>query len=224
MYVCLMCLVAILCLYMHSLYHAVSGSMLSKNKRPYDVDGLPPRKRLLHNVRDIWANNLLPSSSVQELLNDAADAGASGCRSTRSPATGNNTARNLRRAYLKRNQLPSLYLGSVRAKHPKSGEECVEQLAFMLPHESIEVLARLGDPIVLQARLGMDPKSQQHLESCEAKAGCQLVGVGLWGDGVPCNWGRTESAECFSVNLPACQGRPRTTRGCAFQSPPCPAR
>ena len=195
-------LVAILCLYMHSLYHAVSGSMLSKNKRPYDVDDLPPRKRLLHNVRDIWANNLLPSSRVQELLNDAADAGASGCRSMRRPATGNNTARNLRRAYSKRNQWPSLYLCSVRVKHPKSGEECVEQLAFMLPHESIEVLARLGDPTVLQARLGMDPKSQQHLESCEAKAGCQLVGVGLWGDGVPCNWDRTESAECFSVNLP----------------------
>ena len=126
MYVCLMGLVAILCLYMHSLYHAVSGSMLSKNKRPYDVDDLPPRKRLLHNVRDIWANNLLPSSRVQELLNDAADAGASGCRSMKRPATGNNIARNLRRAYLKRNQWPSLFLGSVRVKDPKSGEDCVE--------------------------------------------------------------------------------------------------
>ena len=88
--------------------------MLSENKRPYDVDDLPRRKRCLHNVRDIWANSMLPSSRVQELLNDAADAGASGCRSMKRPATGNNIARNLRRAYLKRNQWSSLYLGSVR--------------------------------------------------------------------------------------------------------------
>jgi len=90
--------VATLCLYMHPLYHAVSGSMLSNNMRPYDVDDPPPGKRFLHNVTDRWANDLLPSSRVQELLNDAADAGGSVCRSLRGPATGNNTARNLRRA------------------------------------------------------------------------------------------------------------------------------
>ena len=51
-------------------------------------------------------------------------------------------------------------------------------------------------------RDGLDPKSLDHLTNCERKAGQPLLSLGLWGDGVPCNWDRTESVETFALNLP----------------------
>ena len=34
-----------------------------------------------------------------------------------------------------------------------------------------------------------------------------MVPIGLWGDGVPCNWDRTESVEVVSMNLPGQDGQ-----------------
>ena len=48
---------------------------------------------------------------------------------------------------------------------------------------------------------------KEHLRYCEERAGATLLGLGLWGDGVPCNWDRTESVETLSLNLPGQKGR-----------------
>jgi hypothetical protein len=59
---------------------------------------------------------------------------------------------------------------------------------------------------VLHDRAGMDPLTLKHLVSCEASAGSRLLALGIWGDGVPCNWDRSESAECFTMNFPGQSG------------------
>jgi len=35
----------------------------------------------------------------------------------------------------------------------------------------------------------------------------ELLGLGLWGDGIPCNWDRTESVEVVALNLPGLAGK-----------------
>ena len=55
---------------------------------------------------------------------------------------------------------------------------------------------------VLFGRDGLDDWSKAHLEQACAAAGRNLVGLGLWGDGVPVNWDGTESVEVLSLNFP----------------------
>ena len=75
-------------------------------------------------------------------------------------------------------------------------------LAFALPHEYIAALFRSGDPAALMCLQGLDTLTKNHVESCETQAGGKLLPVGLWADGVPCNWDRSETIETVSFNLP----------------------
>ena len=91
-----------------------------------------------------------------------------------------------------------------KATHQEELQAC----AFLLPHEYTEVLNRLGSRDVLLDTQGMDPKTLQHLNMCKRKSGAsEMLALGLWGDGVPVNWDRTESVETFSINLPGLSGK-----------------
>ena len=102
-----------------------------------------------------------------------------------------NSARKLRTAFLKRNQWPDLYWAEIRVLNLKNGREEKQWCAFLLPHEYLHMIVRLGSRDVLLAREGCDPLTLQHLEKCERAARDQLVALGIWCDGVPVNWGRT---------------------------------
>ena len=182
------------------------SSMLSKSKRPYDASEMSPGKRLRANVVDLYANNVLAASRCQELINDASGAGASGLGDLRRQRS-QNTSRFLRKAFEKRSQWPKDYWAQVRVKKPKTDEEEWSWCALCLPHEYLQMLARLGDREVLHDRAGLAAASLAHLQSCEAKAGQQLVAMGLWGDGVPTQWDRTETVEAVSLNLPGQSGK-----------------
>jgi hypothetical protein len=176
-------------------------AMLSKTKRPYDPAALPAEKRLRANVQDLFANNLLSGTRIQELINDAAGAGASSMDSL-TRKEGKNATRHLRSKFLKRNQWPNLYWARIRVKDKATQAEVTQSCAFLLPHELLDVLHRLGDRSMLHATDGLEPKSLEHLLKMQGPLGQPLVALGLWGDGVPCNWDRTESVEVFSLNLP----------------------
>ena len=185
--------------------------MLSNKKRPYDEKALPPGKRLRANIQDLMASNVLSAQRTQSMINDAAGSGASGLDDLVGPVT-TNSARKLRRAMLKWNQWPSLYWAKVHVKDPKTQVEGTEWLAFQLPHEYIYLLAKLGDLEALLETTGLEPISHGNLAHCQAQAGCKLLPLGLWGDGVPCNWDRTESVDTFSLNLPGLTSGYRTLR------------
>jgi hypothetical protein len=118
----------------------------------------------------------------------------------------------LRSKFLKRNQWPDLYWARIRVKDKKTQAEAAQLCAFLLPHEHLDVLHRMGDRTMLHATDGLDPKSQEHLVRMQVPPGEPLVALGLWGDGVPCNWDRTESVEVFSMNLPRQAGKYSTLR------------
>ena len=180
--------------------------MLSKGKRPYDESELPAACRLRENIRDIFASNTLPAARVQSLLNDASDAGVDDCREFR--GIPRNVARNLRRSFLKRCLWPDLYHATVRVLDRTTGGEKESSIAFLLPHEIVHKLRKHGHTDVLTYTGGLDPVAGKHFRSCKLSAGdVPLVPIGLWGDGVPCNWDRTESVEVVSMNLPGQDGQ-----------------
>lgn len=188
--------------------------MLSKSKRPYKPDELPPDKRFKANVSDLFAQNALPATRAHSLLQDAHAAGVASLHAFQRPAgSGGNASSFLKRCLLKRNQWPPLYLAEVRVLNKETHLAEMQHLAFMLPHELIEVLDRLGSSEIICSSAGLDPLSKRHWEHCKLKANAaSMVPLGLWGDGVPCNWDRTESVEVVSLNLPGQGGQYKNLR------------
>ena len=101
---------------------------------------------------------------------------------------------------MKNCQWPPAYWAQVRVWNPKTNKEQLQWLGFLLPHEFTFALTKYGSLDVLRSTQNLDPQSKIHLEM-ETRAGERLVALGLWGDGVPCNYDRTESVETFSLNL-----------------------
>ena len=124
----------------------------------------------------------------------------------------NHSARNIKRGCLKRCQWPTPYWAKVRVLDKTTLEETSQWLAFLLPHELIEMMHRLGTPGALLSTDDLDDVAMAHLRYCREKAGQDVVPLGLWGDGVPVNWDRTESVETVSLNLPGKTGEYSTLR------------
>ena len=203
-YVCVLQLCLLLLL-------ALLSPMHSKNARPYDPAALPPQQRLRANVQDLFAGNQLSGKRAQELINDIAAAGNEQFEHLAGRLNGN-SARKLRTAFLKRNQWPDLYWAEIRVLNLKNGREEKQWCAFLLPREYLHMIVRLGSRDVLLAREGCDPLTLQHLEKCERAARDQLVALGIWCDGVPVNWDRTESVETVSLKFPGQPGKYKSLR------------
>ena len=91
------------------------------------------------------------------------------------------------------------YWAQVRCKTVKTQETELQWIAFSLPHEVVHTITRLSIIEKLLATDGMDPLTKEHLQFCEHEAQCKLLGLGLWADGTPCNWDRTQSLDCVQV-------------------------
>jgi len=181
--------------------------MLSKRARPYDPEQIAPNKRLAANLRDLSGSNALSGERLFSILEDARAGGNAGLPSKMGKSKSNR-ARNIRKSFLKRNQWPALYYAGIRLLDPKTDTIVAEQVGFLLPHELIESLHRYGNATVLQSTVGMDPKTLDHLNHCRQESGDpRMLGGGLHGDGVPCNWDRTRSTETVSTNLPGLADR-----------------
>ena len=83
-------------------------------------------------------------------------------------------------------------------------------LPMLPPHELVRVLHQNADHperLLSQENLGAESRRNLARAAQEIKAHPgQLIGLGLWGDGVPCNWDRSQSIECFTMSLPGIDG------------------
>lgn len=179
--------------------------MESKHQRAYSF-AVPAAKRLRHNITDLFSSNLVSAERAQELFNDANAAGDKECRSFVRPRTGKNIARGLQRRLLKNVAWPDPYIATIRYLDPKTNKPTRGPIALMLPSEVLNKAAEVGDIEALYGRHMVDPKTLEHLEMCERACGQRLVGLGIWGDGAPCNWDRTESLEAFTFNIIGIKG------------------
>ena len=180
--------------------------MLGKKKRAYEPDELSARARLRANLGDMLARNEIPANRIAELANDINRVAPTECSNLRGP-TGSNAARRLRRQFLKKSQWMPDYLADVRTWNPKTQKIVSSRLPMQLLHEVVAVLHKAGIKDVFSCRDNMDPLSLEHLLHCEEQAGCELLGMGIWGDGAPTQWDRSETIDVISVNFPGLTGK-----------------
>lgn len=182
--------------------------MLSKSRRPYDPAKLPVGQRLKRNIGDLFAGNELSGNRTQELIDDCDAAGASGLKKLRSRRGPRNSkkishcARNLTRRLLKSSQWPDLYEAPIRVIDIKTQTETTQSCAFILPHHYVHVLSTYGNVAKLLDASGLDPVSTENWERSCRSAGGPCIPIGLWGDGMPVNYDRSESFEVISMNFP----------------------
>ncbi len=81
---------------------------------------------------------------------------------------------------------------------------------MLLPHEVLYALADHAlAPEGLLCQDGLSQQGLRHLQQVGAELGVdpkKLIPLGLWGDGVPFNFDRSESLECFTLKLPGLTG------------------
>jgi len=116
-----------------------------------------------------------------------------------------------------------VYYAPIRVWNVK--EECEEtvEVPVLLPHEIVgrlleEALFLKAKNIIIRKLFcyaegvttaealrrcdKMDESTRRHIDAASASLGERVVGLGLWIDGAPCNWDRSETLEIFSLNFP----------------------
>ena len=186
--------------------------MQGKTKRPYEPEDLAPRNRLLANVTDLIATNLLSTQRTCELARDFHAVDSSSLPSLARPDAKKNIARNVRRRLAKHSCWMPVYWAQVRVKVVKTQKTRLEWIAINLPHEIAHVLKKLSIRDALLQTEGLDPLTRKHLEECEVETGAKLLALGIWADGTPCNWDRSETVETMSLSLPGLLGADKNLR------------
>jgi hypothetical protein len=143
----------------------------------------------------------LPAIRIGEIVNDVHRVAPSELRNMAGP-TGTNTAKKLRRQFMKKSTWMPDYIADVRVWDPKANKVDVEKVPMQLIHEVVAVLLKHGFRDKLLEKDNMDPLTLEHIRQCELDAGCDLLGLGIWGDGAPTQWDRNETIDVISLSLP----------------------
>ena len=170
----------------------LADAMFSKRPLP-NTDNLPADKKLRANLVDLFASNIVSGQRAQSLFSDAADAGCANVADLKKAGKGGNSNRDLRRKLLKRSAWPSLYYAKVRLYSPKLQKVVRSWLPLMLPHEALASLCVINDIATMTSTAAAAECTKSRLRDLSNQFGIErLLGFGLWGDGVPTNWGRSE--------------------------------
>ena len=174
--------------------------MLAKNKRAYDPESLPDGQRLRRNLGELLSRNELPATRIGEIVNDINRVAPTELRDLTHTGSSKNFAKKLRRKFMKRSTWMPDYIAKLRTWNPKTQKVVQENVPIQLAHEVVAVLLRNGFRDKLLSKDNFDPLSLEHLIHCETEAGCDLLGIGLWGDGAPTQWDRKETADVISIS------------------------
>lgn len=178
--------------------------MFSKRPLPEDREETAAEKRFRLNLSDVFSSNLLSGARVQSLFTDAHAAHAMYTGDLADPR-GNpkHASRNLRRRLLRRSQWPKIYYAQIRLWSPRLQRVTRQWVGMLPPHEIMSTLAEHNSPAVMLQTTVMGNDTKDRLRDLAAQFGIpNLAGFGLWGDGVPVNWDRSESVEILSFNMP----------------------
>ena len=115
--------------------------------------------------------------------------------------------RNLLRRLMKGNPWPPLYYAKIRAWSPRDKLHKEVWCPFLLPHEILAHFWQHNDASKMLDAAGMSQTCFDHLQKMKAQFhAASGVAMGLWIDGCPCNWDRSQSIEVFSLNFPGFSG------------------
>ena len=186
--------------------------MLSKHGRQWHDPQQPAAQRLQANIDALASANLISASRTELLLREAEAAGVPGLKRCNEQVNcksfGKNTARAWKRRKLKHSHWPKHYYFQCRLWDPKTSSIKSEEICIDLPHEIVHLLVEQGQEDALLDNTFLDAIGKKHLDALKAKLGIDsLLGLGIHGDGVPCNYDRTESVFAISISLPGIGGK-----------------
>ena len=126
-----------------------------------------------------------------------------------SGANKQNCSRDITRKLLRRCRWPSLYHAKVRVWDPRKQRLTHCNLPLLLPHDIIYNMLKHGASLeALLSKEGFTIEAAEHLAHARQELQChQLLGLGLWMDGVPCNWDRSQSVETVCISFPGLEGQ-----------------
>jgi hypothetical protein len=182
--------------------------MFSRNSQPASSSNCPPEQLFQEDVEDLYAENLVSGQRVAKLLDKASKAGIKSINPKIRKVTGKNQARDLRRNTLKWSKWPDYYWFNCRLRDRRTNTEFSAEIPMNLPSEILEVLWDLGVAEALLSEKNLDTAGKSHMKWMREHLGVtELWGWGMHGDGIPCNYDRTESVIMVSLNLPGLSGR-----------------
>lgn len=186
--------------------------MFGKRSRGYQADELSPRTRFRANLEDLFLNNEVSGLRARDYFADGEAAGNVNFRRlARAGASGqapNHIHRDLLRTILKGCQWPKPYIFEIPVWSAKEQKMKTSKLAMLLPHELIRAICGKGDLATIFQTDGLSQDALHHLNEVQTKSGtAQLLGLGIWMDGTPCNWDRTKSVETVAMSLPGQVGQ-----------------
>ena len=184
--------------------------MFSKRQLPA-LPTCSPSKRLRHNLVDLFLSNDISGARADSLLRDAVAADSKHISDLVSKHTAKKHIKNSHRDLLRRLKKttvgwPPVFYAEIRTWDTKRSRLVPIKIAMYLPHEILGCLLTVNNADTLLQTGGLNLCVAEHVLKAERLANCRFVPFGLWGDGVPCNWDRTESLECFSLSLPGLDG------------------
>jgi hypothetical protein len=179
----------------------VTAAMFHKRQRP-DNTGKPPDATLQTEIADLFLTNQISGLRCQGMMN----AGAACDLKAFVPhkgTVGRNAKRNLLRKMVKGKGWPPIYRALITCYDRKKQKPVKKWMSFMLPHECLANMALESNISSLCDSSQLDPEDKAHLKDWQSKLlSDSVVPVGLWIDGTPCNFDRSESLESVCWNLP----------------------
>lgn len=173
-----------------------------------------PGKRLRQHLGDLTLRNEISYTEAGSLYKDAVLAGAAHCRDMFLQSSQKNMARDMKRRLMRGNPWPKPYHAAVRCWNFRTRTMERKRIPFLLPHEVLGAFCSVPTnlPKLLETE-GLDYEGRQHLSTVrEAVRTQDIVPLGFWGDGVPVNYDRSESCDCYSFNFPGMTNEGRKLR------------
>ena len=186
------------------------------HKRKVDLSTLrePDQKRFRHNVSNLFLTKTVSARRANELMKDAQIAGAAGVKDLVKGAEKSgsgekqanwekNLARDMKRKMLKNCLWFNEYIALIPCYNPETQAEEMKKIPFLLPHEIHFVFSKRSEKKDLLQTGGMCELSKKHLANMQMQFQVrEAIGLGLWIDGTPYNYDRSQTLECISLNFP----------------------
>jgi hypothetical protein len=182
--------------------------MFGRNAQPSSSSHALPEDTFVEDVGDLFAETLVSAQRVSKLLQKATKAGVKHIPKRLKKSCGKNAARDRTRFMLRKTKWAEYYWFQCRVRNRKTEEEYTTGLPINLPLEVLEMLWDLGCSEVLLDESNLDTTTKKHMDWIRGALDAETMwGFGIHGDGVPCNYDRTESVIMISLNLPGLPGK-----------------
>ena len=182
--------------------------MFSRNSQPASSSNAPAWQAFQEDVEDLYSENLVSAQRIAKVFDKAAAAGIPEITPKIRKTIGKNQARDLQRSKLKWSKWPDYYWFDCRLRDRRTDVEFTAKIPINLPLEILLVLWNMSDDAHIMSEANLDTAGKKHMRWMRDQLGVsELLGWGMHGDGIPCNYDRTESVIMISLNLPGLSGR-----------------